>query len=383
VVYLRLTKFYILEMTVQEVQNVLAEIPVPGTNKDLIYLKMVDKIELESNKIKFNLTVAHAMMKPHLEKSCTAALHEKFGTETEVAINFITEIGSNRMDKKDVLPGVKNIIAVGSGKGGVGKSTVSVNLAFALAKSGAKVGIMDADIYGPSIPIMLGIRGERPMMEDVDGKGKIIPIDVTPDGQTSGSLKAMSIGLLIDDKQAVVWRGPMASSALKQFVTDVNWGELDYLIIDLPPGTGDIHLTMVQTIPVTGAVIVSTPQEVAMADAKKAIMMFDGPQIKVPILGLVENMAYFTPAELPENKYYIFGKGGGKQLSEQFEIPYLGQIPLVQSIREGGDEGKPAVLNEDDKITQEAFTKLAESVAQHVSIRNANLDPTQIVEITT
>jgi len=383
VVYLRLTKVYILEMTVQDVQNVLAEIPVPGTNKDLIYLKMVDKIELEGNKIKFNLTVAHAMMKPHLEKSCTAALHKKFGTETEVAINFITEIGSNRMDKKDVLPGVKNIIAVGSGKGGVGKSTVSVNLAFALAKSGAKVGIMDADIYGPSIPIMLGIRGERPMMEDVDGKGKIIPIDVTPDGQTSGSLKAMSIGLLIDDKQAVVWRGPMASSALKQFVTDVNWGELDYLIIDLPPGTGDIHLTMVQTIPVTGAVIVSTPQEVAMADAKKAIMMFDGPQIKVPILGLVENMAYFTPAELPENKYYIFGKGGGKQLSEQFEIPYLGQIPLVQSIREGGDEGKPAVLNEDDKITQEAFTKLAESVAQHVSIRNANLDPTQIVEITT
>jgi ATP-binding protein involved in chromosome partitioning len=383
VVYLRLTKVYILKMTVQEVQNVLAEIPVPGTNKDLIYLKMIDKIEVSENKISFNLTVAHAMMKPHLQKASTAALQEKFGAETEVAINFITEIGSNRMDKKDVLPGVKNIIAVGSGKGGVGKSTVSVNLAFALAKSGAKVGIMDADIYGPSIPIMLGIRGERPMMEDVDGKGKIIPIDVTPEGQTKGSLKAMSIGLLIDDKQAVVWRGPMASSALKQFVTDVNWGELDYLIIDLPPGTGDIHLTMVQTIPVTGAVIVSTPQEVAMADAKKAIMMFDGPQIKVPILGLVENMAYFTPAELPENKYYIFGKGGGKQLSEQFEIPYLGQIPLVQSIREGGDEGKPAVLNDEDKVTQEAFTKLAESIAQHVSIRNANLDPTQIVEITT
>ncbi len=363
-------------MTTQKVQEVLGKIPVPGTNKDLIYLKMVDKIQVEDNKISFELTIAHAMMKTHLQKACTTALQENFGKDVEVAIQFNTEIGSNRMDKKDVLPGVKNIIAVASGKGGVGKSTVSTNLALALAKTGAKVGIMDADIYGPSVPIMLGIRGERPMMENIDGKGRIIPIEVM-------GLKAMSIGLLVDDKQAIVWRGPMASSALKQFVTDVNWGELDYLVIDLPPGTGDIHLTMVQTIPVTGALIVSTPQEVAMADAKKAIMMFDGPQIKVPILGLVENMAYFTPAELPDNKYYIFGKDGGKTLADQFEISYLGQIPLVQSIREGGDEGKPAVLNDEDKITQEAFTKLAEKVAQCVSIRNANLDPTKIVEMTT
>lgn len=361
-------------MTAQDVQEVLANVPVPGTNKDLVYLKMVDNIKIQDKKINFEINIAHAMMKAHLDKACKAAIAEKLGSDVELNIQFNVEIGSNRMDKKDVLPQVKNIIAVGSGKGGVGKSTVSVNLALALAKTGAKVGLMDADIYGPSVPIMLGIRGERPMMKDIDGKGKIVPIDVM-------GIKAMSIGLLIDDKQAVVWRGPMASSALKQFVTDVNWGELDYLIIDLPPGTGDIHLTMVQTIPVTGAVIVSTPQEVAMLDAKKAIMMFDGQQIKVPILGLVENMAYFTPSELPDNKYYIFGKGGGKQLAEQFEIPYLGQIPLVQSIREGGDEGKPAVLNDADEITQEAFTKLAENVAQHLSIRNANLDPTQIVEM--
>lgn len=363
-------------MNAEEIKEVLSTVAVPGTNKDLVYLKMVDKIAVEGSKISFTLTIAHAMMKAHLEQASKKALAERFGDKVEIEIRFITEIGNGRSDNKNVLPGVKNIIAVGSGKGGVGKSTVSVNLALALAKTGAKVGIMDADIYGPSVPIMLGIRGERPMMKnDENGKGKIVPIE------TNG-IKAMSIGLLIDDKQAVVWRGPMASSALKQFVTDVNWGELDYLIIDLPPGTGDIHLTMVQTIPVTGAVIVTTPQEVAMADAKKAIMMFDGPQIKVPILGLVENMAYFTPAELPDNKYYIFGKGGGKQLSEQFEIPYLGQIPIVQSIREGGDEGKPAVLNEQDSVTQIAFMQLAERVAQHLSIRNANLDPTQIVETT-
>jgi ATP-binding protein involved in chromosome partitioning len=290
-----------------------------------------------------------------------------------VTVNFTANVGSNRKDNQATLPNVKNIIAVGSGKGGVGKSTVSVNLALALAKGGAKVGIMDADIYGPSIPIMLGIKGERPLMKDVDGKGMIVPIDVM-------GLKAMSIGLLIDDRQAVVWRGPMASSALKQFVTDVLWGELDYLIIDLPPGTGDIHLTMVQTIPVTGAVIVTTPQEVALADAKKAIMMFDGPQIKVPILGVVENMAYFTPPELPDNKYYIFGQDGGKRLADMFEIPFLGQLPITMSIREGGDMGKPALLNGDD-ISMKAIDAVAQQVARQISIRNANLDPTKVVEM--
>ncbi len=364
-------------MTEAEILKALSHVQEPDLGKDLVTLNMIKDIRIEGNNVSFTiiLTTPACPMKDHMSNACTNAIKIMVNKEAVVQVNFTANVTNNRKDGGQILPDVKNIIAVGSGKGGVGKSTVAVNLALALSRKGAKVGIMDADIYGPSVPIMLGIRGERPMMKDVEGKGKIVPIEVM-------GLKAMSIGLLIDEKQAVVWRGPMASSALKQFVTDVNWGELDYLIIDLPPGTGDIHLTMVQTIPVTGAVIVTTPQEVAMADAKKAIMMFDGPQIKVPILGLVENMAYFTPAELPENKYYIFGNGGGKQLSEQFEIPFLGQIPLVQSIREGGDEGKPAVLNVEDEITHNAFTKLAENVAQHLSIRNANLDPTKIVEIT-
>jgi ATP-binding protein involved in chromosome partitioning len=280
---------------------------------------------------------------------------------------------SNRKDPKGVLPGVKNIIVVASGKGGVGKSTVAVNLALGLAKEGAAVGLLDADIHGPSIPMMLGIRDERPKMIDVEGKGKIVPIE-------RFGIKAMSIGLLIDEKQAVIWRGPQASSALRQFISDVAWGDLDYLIVDLPPGTGDVQLTMVQTVPVTGAVIVSTPQAVAAADARKAIIMFRQPQINVPVLGIVENMAYFTPAELPENKYYIFGKGGARKMAEQFEIPFLGEVPLVQSIREGGDAGTPA-LTGDDNISRDAFMSVAERVAQQVSIRNANLVPTKVVEV--
>jgi ATP-binding protein involved in chromosome partitioning len=312
-------------------------------------------------------------MKDLIRSACENAIKILVDKNAIPSVNFTANVVSNRKDNQATLPNVKNIIAVGSGKGGVGKSTVSVNLALALAKDGAKVGLMDADIYGPSIPIMLGIKGERPLMKEVDGKGMIVPIDVM-------GIKAMSIGLLIDDRQAVVWRGPMASSALKQFVTDVLWGELDYLIIDLPPGTGDIHLTMVQTIPVTGAVIVTTPQEVALADAKKAIMMFDGPQIKVPILGVVENMAYFTPAELPDNKYYIFGQDGGKRLAEMFEVPFLGQLPITMSIREGGDMGSPALLN-GDEISKAAIDKVAQQVARQISIRNANLDPTKIVEV--
>src|SRR5262249_7537768 len=260
-------------------------------------------------------------------------------------------------------------------KGGVGKSTVSANLALALAQSGAKVGLMDADIYGPSVPIMFGVRGERPMMKSMgEGqKGMIVPLE-------RFGIKLMSIGLRIDEKIAVIWRGPMASSAIKQFVTDVLWDELDYLVIDMPPGTGDIHLTLVQTVPVTGAVIVTTPQDVALADAKKAIGMFGQAQIKVPIIGLVENMSYFTPAELPGNKYYIFGKNGGKNMADEYDIPLLGQIPLVQSIREGGDIGVPIMVG-DDKITQKEFTDFAGQVARSIAMRNANLEPTKIVEV--
>ncbi|MEN9340303.1 MAG: hypothetical protein RIQ62_1615 [Bacteroidota bacterium] len=362
-------------MTKEKVLEALSNVQEPDLGKDLVTLNMIEDILIDGNKVSFTvvLTTPACPLKDLIQKACENAIHILVSKEADVQVNFSAKVNSNRKDNKMVLPNVKNIIAVGSGKGGVGKSTVSVNLALALAKDGAKVGLMDADIYGPSIPIMLGIRGERPLMKDVDGKAMIVPIDVM-------GIKAMSIGLLIDDKQAVVWRGPMASSALKQFVTDVLWEDLDYLVIDLPPGTGDIHLTMVQTIPVTGAVIVTTPQEVALADAKKAIMMFDGPQIKVPVLGVVENMAYFTPAELPENKYYIFGRGGGKRLADLFEVPYLGEIPITMSIREGGDEGQPAYAN-GDATSKAAIEVVAQQVARQISIRNANLEPTKIVEI--
>jgi ATP-binding protein involved in chromosome partitioning len=276
-----------------------------------------------------------------------------------------------------VLPKVKNIIAVVSGKGGVGKSTVAANLALALSQGGAKVGLMDADIYGPSVPIMFGVRGERPMMMEFEGdassakaseakKGMIVPIE-------KYGIKLMSIGFLVDEKNAVVWRGPMASSAIRQFVTDVYWDELDYLVVDMPPGTGDIHLTLVQTVPVTGVVIVTTPQDVALADAKKGIAMFGQAQVNVPIIGLVENMSYFTPAELPENKYYIFGKEGGRRLAEEYDLPFLGQIPIVQSIREGGDLGIPIMVS-DDTITKKAFEEFAAMTIRNIAMQNAKMN---------
>jgi ATP-binding protein involved in chromosome partitioning len=254
----------------------------------------------------------------------------------------------------------------------VGKSTVTSNLALALSKAGAKVGLIDADIFGPSIPVMFDVEEERPRVIQENGKNIILPI-------RQYGIKLMSIGFLAPPDSAVVWRGPMASSALRQFITDCDWGDLDYLLIDLPPGTSDIHLTLVQTVPVTGAIIVTTPQKVALADAQKGLAMFTQPQIKVPVLGIVENMAYFTPLELPENKYYIFGKGGGKELAEKNKVPFLGEIPLVEEIRESGDSGRPAVMN--DSISGEAFRKLAENVAQQVAIRNAGMEATRIVEM--
>jgi ATP-binding protein involved in chromosome partitioning len=361
-------------ITTEQILAALSNVQEPDLDKDLVTLNMIKDIAIDGLNVSFTvvLTTPACPLKDMISGACVNAVKLLVNKEAQVTVNFTANVNSNRKDNI-VLPNVKNIIAVGSGKGGVGKSTVAVNLALSLANEGAKVGILDADIYGPSMPIMLGIRGERPMMQDVNGKGMIVPIEVM-------GLKAMSIGLLMDDKQAVVWRGPMASSALKQFVTEVHWGDLDYLIIDLPPGTGDIHLTMVQTIPVTGAVIVTTPQEVALADAKKAIMMFDGPQVKVPILGVVENMSYFTPAELPDNKYYIFGKGGGEKLADMFEVPFLGQIPITMSIREGGDEGKPA-LNGTDEISKLAIQKVAQQIARQIAMRNANVAPTKIVEI--
>lgn len=353
----------------------LSEVQEPDLGKDLVTLNMVQDIAIEGFNISFTvvLTTPACPLKEMIEKACVNAIRLLVSPEAKVTVNMTANVVTNRKDTGAILPGVKNIIVVASGKGGVGKSTVAVNLALALAQEGSKVGLLDADIHGPSVPIMLGIRDERPKMIDIDGKAKIVPID-------RHGIKAMSIGLLIDEKQAVIWRGPQVSSALKQFISDVHWEDLDYLVIDLPPGTGDVQLTLVQTIPITGAVIVSTPQAVAAADARKAIQMFRQPQINVPILGIVENMAFFTPAELPDHKYYIFGKGGARRMADQFEIPFLGEIPLVQSIREGGDSGLPAVIDT-DVIAQAAMMSMAQEVARQISIRNANLAPTQTVKM--
>jgi len=322
-----LTKIWM--MNENDILKALSNVNEPDLQKDIVTLNMVKDISINNNVVSFTivLTTPACPLKEKIRTDCINAV-QQIDKSIIVNINFTSHTTSKRTDAKAILPAVRNIIAVVSGKGGVGKSTVAANLALALSQHNAKIGLMDADIYGPSVPIMFGVRGERPMMRDVNGKGMIIPLE-------RYGIKLMSIGLLVDEKSAVVWRGPMASSAIKQFVTDVDWGELDYLVVDMPPGTGDIHLTLMQTVPVTGAVIVTTPQDVALADAKKGIAMFAQAQLNVPIIGLVENMSYFIPAELPNNKYYIFGKEGGKRLAEEYDLPFLGQIPLIQSIREG------------------------------------------------
>lgn len=361
-------------MKESDILKALSNVQEPDLGKDLVTLNMVENIKIEGNNVSFTviLTTPACPLKDMISTACVNAVKLLVNKEAVVTVNFTSKTTSNRKDPRDILKGVKNIIAVVSGKGGVGKSTVSANLALALSEGGAKVGLMDADIYGPSQHIMFGIRGERPMMKDDGAKGLIVPID-------KYGIKVMSIGLLIDEKQAVIWRGPMVSSAIRQFVSEVDWGELDYLIIDMPPGTGDIHLTIVQTVPVTGVVVVTTPQTVALADAKKGIAMFSQAQLKVPIIGLVENMSYFTPEELPENKYYIFGKDGGKHLADEFDIPLLGQIPLVQSIREGGDIGVPVMISDD--ISQTAFREFAANTVRGIAMRNANMPATEIQEI--
>lgn len=363
-------------MTKETVLEALSNVQEPDLGKDIVTLNMVKELEIEGNYISFTLvlTTPACPLKDLLKNSCVNAIRKYINKDAIVNIKFDANTTSRRIDPKSILPKVKNIIAVVSGKGGVGKSTVAANLALALAKGNARVGLMDADIYGPSVPIMFGVRGQHPMMMDVGAeKPMIAPLE-------KYGIKLMSIGLLVDEKSAVVWRGPMASSALRQFVTDVYWDELDYLVVDMPPGTGDIHLTLVQTVPVTGVVIVTTPQDVALADAKKGIAMFGQTQVNVPIIGLVENMSYFTPVELPNNKYYIFGKEGGRRLAEEYDIPFLGEIPLVQSIREGGDAGVPVMVS-DDSITKKAFENFASSVVRSVAMRNANLNPQKVVEI--
>ena len=360
-------------MTQDDILKALSTVQEPDLKKDLVTLNMIRGIEISGDEVSFTvvLTTPACPLKDQIANDCVNAIKIEHPT-ARVKVNFDSSTTTIRADKNSVLPGVKNIICVVSGKGGVGKSTVSANLALALAQGGASVGLMDADIYGPSVPMMFGVRGERPMMAEVNGKAMIVPLE-------RYGIKLLSIGLLVDEKNAVVWRGPMASSAIRQFITDVNWGELDYLVIDMPPGTGDIHLTMVQTAPVTGVVVVTTPQDVALADARKGIAMFGQAQMNVPIIGLVENMSYFSPAELPDNKYYIFGKEGGKRLADEYDIPFLGQIPLVQSIREGGDIGIPIMMS-DDEISKAAFVDFAGTVARSVSMRNAHMKAEEVAE---
>lgn len=346
----------------------------PDIQRDLVSLGMIKDVAVQPGKVSFTvvLTTPACPLKGKIQKDCEEAVKKVVGPEVEITIHMTSSVTTLR-DNAPLLPGVKNIIAIASGKGGVGKSTVTSNLAVALAKTGAKVGLIDADIYGPSIPVMFNCEHEQPTVKQLNGKNIIVPIE-------QYGVKLISIGFLAPPDSAVVWRGPMASSALKQFISDADWGDLDYMLIDLPPGTSDIHLTLVQTVPVTGAVIVTTPQKVALADAMKGLAMFKQPQINVPVLGIVENMAYFTPEELPNNKYYIFGQGGGANLSEKFNVPLLGQIPLVQSIRESGDSGLPAVLKEG--VTAQAFMELAEALARQIAIRNATFTQTKRVEIT-
>jgi ATP-binding protein involved in chromosome partitioning len=362
-------------MTNEDILKALSNVQEPDLGKDLVTLNMVKDIVIEGKYVEFTvvLTTPACPLKDMIKNACINAVKLLVDKEAIVNVKFTSNTTSKRKEGDIVLPGVRNIIAVVSGKGGVGKSTVAANLALALSKGGAKVGLMDADIYGPSVPIMFGVRGERPMMTEVNGKGMIVPLE-------RYGIKLLSIGLLVDEKNAVVWRGPMASSAIRQFVTDVMWGDLDYLVIDMPPGTGDIHLTLVQTVPVTGVVVVTTPQDVALADAKKGIAMFGQAQMKVPIIGLIENMSYFTPAELPENRYYIFGREGGKRLAEEYDIPFLGQIPLVQSIREGGDQGVPVMMS-DDAISKNAFEEFAAAAARSISMRNANMSANEVAEV--
>jgi ATP-binding protein involved in chromosome partitioning len=364
-----------MSLTKETVLEALRNVDDPDLKKDIVTLGMVKDLVVEGKNVSFTvvLTTPACPMKDMIHKACVNAVLHFVDKEANVKVNMTADVTSKRGNDKPMLPGVKNIVAIASGKGGVGKSTIAANLAVALARQGAKVGLVDADIYGPSVPIMFDVVEEKPMLVDKDGKSLIVPVE-------NYGVKLLSIGFFAQTDQAIVWRGPMASRALNQMFADAEWGELDYMLIDLPPGTGDIHLSLVSSIPLTGAIIVSTPQDVALADAQKGVAMFRLPQINVPVLGIVENMAWFTPAELPNNKYYIFGKDGARNLAAKLNVPLLGQIPLVQSIREAGDAGRPAAL-QDNTPQSEAFLEMAKNVAQQIAIRNANMEPTKVMSV--
>lgn len=352
-----------MNITKEKVLEALKNVDDPDLHKDIVTLGMVRDLVVEGLNVNFTvmLTTPACPMKELIHKASVNAVLHFVNKEAKVTVKMDADVTSRRKDKT-ALPEVKNIIAIASGKGGVGKSTVAANLAVALARQGAKVGLVDADIYGPSIPTMFDVVNERPLVKNIEGVSKMLPIE-------NYGVKLNSIGFMASPDQAIPWRGPMASKALNELLHKTVWGELDYLIIDLPPGTGDIHLSLVTTVPLSAAIIVSTPQQVALADAKRGVNMFQLPQINVPVLGLIENMAWFTPAELPENKYYIFGKDGVQNMAAQMGLPLLGQIPLIQSICDAGDAGRPVVLQENTPQAL-AFTELAKTVAQQIAILN-------------
>ena len=354
-------------MTIDKTQiiDALRHVDDPDLRQDLVTLNMIDHVQVEGNKVSFAvvLTTPACPLKNQIRQACIDAIHQYVDPGLEVEVEMTSKVTSRRKETDTMLKDVKNIIAVGSGKRGVGKSTVAVNLAVALAASGAKVGLIDADIYGPSIPMMFGMLNERPTGFDQDGKTYVYPFE-------KFGLKVLSIGFFVDQSKALIWRGPMASMALRQMFTDAVWGELDYMVIDLPPGTGDIPLTLIQDFPLTGAIIVSTPQQVAIADVRKAADMFRNDKINIPILGLVENMSYFTPQDMPGKKYYIFGQGGCEKFAAELNIPLIGEIPIVPAIADSGDAGIPVATDNTSPVTA-AFLKLAENVAQQIAISNS------------
>ncbi|AUC16461.1 chromosome partitioning protein [Tenacibaculum sp. SZ-18] len=364
----------------QDIYNALETITAPGEGKSLVENENVKNVVTFGNEVIVDVVIGNPSLqaKKKVEVEIMKAIHQHVDQKIDVKVNVKAEVKPkeevNQIRGKEI-PNIKNIIAIASGKGGVGKSTVTANVAITLAKMGFNVGVLDADVYGPSQHIMFDVEKDRPLSVKVEGRSKMKPIE-------NYGVNLLSLGFFTNPNQAVIWRGPMASKALNQLIFDADWGELDFLLIDLPPGTGDVHLSIVQALPITGAVVVSTPQNIALADAKKGVAMFQQEAINVPVLGIVENMAYFTPEELPENKYYIFGQSGAKNLAEDLETAFLGEIPIVQSIREGGDVGHPVALQNGTKL-EESFKEITQEVVSQLLKRNANLPPTEVVRITT
>ncbi|WP_299105714.1 Mrp/NBP35 family ATP-binding protein [uncultured Winogradskyella sp.] len=369
-----------MKLVKQDILNALKTITAPGEGENMVDSGAVTNVVTFADEVIVDITIKNPSLqaRKRTEVDILQTIHKEVYEKAKIKVNVKVDAQATQPKneiKGKAIPGIQNIVAVASGKGGVGKSTVTANLAVTLAKMGFKVGVLDADIYGPSIPIMFDVANERPLSVTVDGKSKMKPVE-------NYGIKVLSIGFFTKPDQAVIWRGPMASKALNQMIFDAAWGELDFLLLDLPPGTGDIHLSIMQALPITGAVVVSTPQNVALADAKKGVAMFQQDSINVPVLGIVENMAYFTPAELPENKYYIFGKEGAKHLAEDLNVPFLGEVPLIQSIREAGDLGRPAALQTATPI-EEAFEAITRNVVQEVVNRNEELPATEAIKITT